>query len=551
MSVFSKKHSGKKKYLLIPAMPTPNGRLHLGHMSGPFLKMDILARSLRLHGHTAEIISASDVYESYVLLKSHQTNLPVEEVCNSFHEMILRDLSAMMIDCMYYFNPLAETFHDKVNGFYTDTIDKLEKSGSVVTRTEKIMYCPSAGKYIVGAWLKGNCPHCHYPAGSYLCERCGMQFNPEDVVNTVATTGENELQQVEVSSLFLKIKEKDKLLEHIQTMGVPEHFVLIVNKYLDRYRGEVRLTNPGNWGVKWGDGSLLAENYNVIFPYTGLFSLSRMCGELFRQKNNLDKNPFDRGSEVITIASFGIDSTIPWFVGVLGTCLSSDNFKPFDYFLTNHFYNLEGAKFSTSRMHVIWADDIINKTKASSDAVRYYLTKYNPEFEEKNFFIDDFIEVNNNYLAAHLDTLIQSCWNSLDLDAIAPIDDSLENKLESAVARQTNFLQPPNQQMEMGLSVIEEWIKELDCDDVIANQPYWALKSIALLSYPVMPLLGETLWRELGNEKLPQFAGFFDLKLPAEKGRLSLFFEVITYEDLIPCLPSTITKKKLYVSEDV
>jgi methionyl-tRNA synthetase len=36
--------------IIIPATPTPNGDLHVGHMAGPYLAADIYARRLRAEG---------------------------------------------------------------------------------------------------------------------------------------------------------------------------------------------------------------------------------------------------------------------------------------------------------------------------------------------------------------------------------------------------------------------------------------------------------------------------------------------------------------------
>lgn len=541
MSIFKPRETNPRYYLLLPAMPTPNGRLHLGHMGGPFLKMDVLARSYRRKGHHAEVMSASDVYESYTLLKAHQTGQPVEEVCHRFHQLIQEDLAALMIDCTYI-NPLDPAYREKVDRTYRDTLQQLDAAQATVSRTEQVLYSPSADKYIAGAWLRGECPHCHSGAGSYLCEACGMQFNPEDVMNPTSVTGETDLEPVPVPSLFLKVHHTTALLQHIRRMGVPELYPQIVERYLQRYQQETRLTNPGNWGTPYGADALQGNNYQVIFPYSGLLSLSRVCGELFAEKNGLTQNPFDTGATVTTIASFGIDSTIPWFAGVLGSCMATNTIRPFDYFLTNHFYRLEGAKFSTSRMHAIWASDIVHKTTASVDAVRYYLTKNNPEYEEKDFFIQDFIGLNNDFLVKKVQAYIHQCWQQLDRAAVLPLPEQLGHAVEQAVAEQAHSFEPPHQHMAGGVSVMEQWLDQLSSHAEWEVHPYWALKSLALLAYPVMPLLGTTLWKALtGREEEPSAAAFPDNSGRIDTAPLPHFFELLHYHDLLPCLPATLT----------
>ncbi|WP_371924820.1 class I tRNA ligase family protein [Pseudomonas sp. R5(2019)] len=51
--------------------PTPNGDLHLGHLSGPFLAADVMQRVLRQRGHDVLFVSYSDDYQSYLPRKAN------------------------------------------------------------------------------------------------------------------------------------------------------------------------------------------------------------------------------------------------------------------------------------------------------------------------------------------------------------------------------------------------------------------------------------------------------------------------------------------------
>src|SRR6185369_8671478 len=54
---------------------TPNGDLHLGHLSGPYLAGDILTRYLRLRGVDARYAFGTDDNQSYVQFKGQQLGL--------------------------------------------------------------------------------------------------------------------------------------------------------------------------------------------------------------------------------------------------------------------------------------------------------------------------------------------------------------------------------------------------------------------------------------------------------------------------------------------
>ena len=56
-----------RRFFLMPIPPTPNGRLHLGHIAGPYLRMDMLGRYLRAQGHRVDVVSAVDGYRKSVV----------------------------------------------------------------------------------------------------------------------------------------------------------------------------------------------------------------------------------------------------------------------------------------------------------------------------------------------------------------------------------------------------------------------------------------------------------------------------------------------------
>ncbi|WP_374761756.1 class I tRNA ligase family protein, partial [Klebsiella quasipneumoniae] len=49
-----------QKYLLVSAMPTPNGGLHLGHLAAQFLPQDIFKRYHKPRGKIVEFYSGFD-----------------------------------------------------------------------------------------------------------------------------------------------------------------------------------------------------------------------------------------------------------------------------------------------------------------------------------------------------------------------------------------------------------------------------------------------------------------------------------------------------------
>ena len=522
------------RYFFVPEMPTPNGRLHLGHMSGPYLKADILARHIRLRGGQAFLGSGSDVYESHVELKSSQTGRSEEDVCALYHQGIREELESLGIECDYI-NPLEERFAAEYLQANQATLDGLTANGATTIVRERVRYSPSRARYIAGCWISGRCPVCGKGAGSYLCEECGAHYKPEDILDAVSKDGEADLEDRIVESLFLKIRNKARLREQIRAMGISPEFAAIAEKYLEVQGDLVRLTNPGRWGMPYRVGG--GNSRQVIFTYTALFSFSLYCGELFARAKGLKHNPFHPDSGFLTVASFGIDNAVPYLVGVLGSAIELGTVKPFDHYMTNYFYHLEGKKFSTSRSHLICAKRMVEETRAGSDALRYFLARVNPELGTRNFSAKEFAQVNNVELSDHLGPTVSRAMEGLDQNGIGSPPEHLLARLDELLAAQSRGLSLPGAEMAKGVEPISGWVDFARTLNPGANETYWWLKGTALLAYPFMPGMAVEIWKTLGNAGAPSLEAFFargTIVKPVRKGPLFPEIAPEEIESLIP-----------------
>jgi methionyl-tRNA synthetase len=499
------------RYLFVPEMPTPNGRLHLGHMSGPYLRADILARFLRSRGAEACIVSGSDVYESHVELKAAQENTTIPQVCNKYHQLIKAELDTLDIQCDLYVNPLDPEVAPDYLATNRRTLDELRARGGAVRQEERILYSPAMKRYVAGCWMSGRCPRCGARSGSYLCEECGTQYDPQDVVDVAIPSGCDDAREIAVDSWFLKIRDREALWRQIAKMGIAPDFVRIAERYLAEHGDLVRLTNPASWGMTY-DGP-----DQVIFTYTALFSFSLFCGELLAKRRGWDTHPFAPESTCITVAGFGIDNAIPYLIGVLGSALELGTVRPFDHYLTNHFYQLENAKFSTSRRHLVCASDLA-RAGASADAQRYFLAKVNPEMGKRNFSPASFIATHNE-TCREMGTRIERALRDVFGGTVRPLPTALGNQLEELYRVQVLGLRLPAPNLEQAASTLDAWqlagaargigsAAGAPGSDERATEAYWWLKGFALLGGPFMPRVSARIWHRLGHVGDPRLAGF-------------------------------------------
>ncbi|WP_353171742.1 class I tRNA ligase family protein [Acinetobacter rudis] len=383
----------KKKFALIPVMPTPNGPLHLGHLAGPFLKMDVLARHLRRLGHDVSIVSATDPYETHILPVSRNENKEELDVCHENYENIKRCLKTLSIEFDTFINPVEKKYKDRLFEITKNIVTQVLEKKNFYYLEEILHRNIQSKEIVVGSRIAGICPHCLNKMGGYHCEACGQEVFPEEIIHPFDTDNpDQELLIDSVQTLFLKA-DSEYIINNMKKCKVPVSIQNIVVKYMENHDANVRLTNPGEWGIKLND-IIHTDNESVIFTYTALICLAVLCGEEIKEHLNLSNNPLSKNSECYVIGSFGFDNTVPFCLSVPTIAQLSNDFRGFDQYFTNFFYTLDGAKFSTSRRHCIWGYDALETLNTTPDILRLYLSITSPELEKTNFSNEDFFRFN-------------------------------------------------------------------------------------------------------------------------------------------------------------
>nr|WP_309787994.1 class I tRNA ligase family protein [Klebsiella variicola] len=101
----------------------------------------------------------------------------------------------------------------------------------------------------------------------------------------------------------------------------------------------------------------------------------------------------------------GFDNSYFWGVTHLALLMAHDGkyILP-ESIVSNEFYELENAKFSTSRGHLIWARDLVRTLPR--DYARFYLCLTSPEHNRSNFSRQALQQILNDRLIASWNTLV-------------------------------------------------------------------------------------------------------------------------------------------------
>ncbi len=375
---------GKRANVFIaPVNLTANGRAHLGHAGGPFLRMDILARHLRRSGHHVASGLTVDGFENHVLVKATAEKTDPAQLAHDYYRQIKDDLNSIGIGFDCFDNPGHAENLDRFNRLKDDLVVGLELGGGVVYREEKLpvddalpIDVPIENRICIGGWLAAQCPQCNAPAGSFFCEACGHHFEPGEATAPASRRGKI-VEWRRNKSPYLQLSGRTHLADLWRTMAIEAPFAAIAQRYVDLKGQTMRLAVPGLYGLSWPSDELPARQ--ICFSYSSLLYAHHLySGDCVAEMNG-NPNPFIVGDDTFLIGATGIDNTIPMLVGVCGCALAQSTFRPFDRIYFNHFLRLEGHKFSTSRNHVIWTGDIVKLGAVNVDLLRLYLSEIVPK----------------------------------------------------------------------------------------------------------------------------------------------------------------------------
>ncbi|MHC6156744.1 class I tRNA ligase family protein [Bradyrhizobium elkanii] len=490
-----------------PVNLTANGRAHLGHAAGPYLRMDVVQKHLKRAGHHVRSGLTTDGFENHVLVRAALENIDPSALAHGFHIRIVEDLASVGVVFDHFDDPAYGSNLQRFSKVGNALMGALSAAGSLRFLAGRLPVDDAGStakpeeRFCIGGWFGATCPVCLASAGSFFCEHCGHHFEPEEALNPVSRRG-RIVGWLENSSAFLSISGKDRLLREWDDTAIESSFLEIGKRYVARKGQQMRLTVPGLHGLAWNSRHF--NSRQILFSYSSLlYAHSLYCG--YRDTEGTHKpNPFARESNAFLIGGTGIDNTIPMLIGVTGCALGQNSFRPFDRIFFNHFLRLNGSKFSTSRGHVIWAGEIARVPNISVDVLRVYLSEICPEETEIDLVPERLVDRYNAVLdkiSAAIDRCTESL-NSMPSLAGCHVDGAMMVTLDRLYEKQCAALSLDRLRVSQSSRPLIEWVDHLDGSPNHKTAYAW-LMGLCILAWPLMPKITEALWRWLGHSGHP------------------------------------------------
>jgi len=368
--------------LITATPPTPNGNLHIGHLSGPYLAGDAYKRYLDLRRTSARFITGIDDHQSYVSLKAKQTGKTSREVAQEYGTSISNTWAKAGVQPDFIGLAASSESHITLAAEFFRT---LHQKGYIEAKTTPSLHCHPCDRYLFDAWVHGTCPHCGEPSGGNACEVCGRPNDCADLIDPVCTVCRARPEVRSTTRLYFKLSAFEPWLRtYTARTTMNAHVQSMCDQLLATGLPDICVSHISDWGIPVPVPGFEDQRIYAWFEMApGYLAANAAQGG----ENSWRERWPAAGGQIVQC--FGFDNA--YFHAILFPAIYrayDPQIRPADTFIVNEFYQLDGSKISTSRNHAIWASPFSDEV--SPDIMRFYLAYTSPEREETNFTKPDF-----------------------------------------------------------------------------------------------------------------------------------------------------------------
>jgi len=377
--------NGTGATVVLSPPPTPNGPLHVGHLSGPYVAADVAVRALRRSGKNAVSVCGLDDHQNYVLARAREEQTPVEQVRNRYAGLIRGVFHHLGIQHDEFAEPLTDTgYRAAVPRF----LDELVASGAFPVQEWTAPACPHCPGALHHAYVTGRCSHCGAGSSGGTCEGCGSYTPASELVDPACTRcGGAATGTVRTYGPTLRMEDHRAALE---TFWCRATIPLRVRELIARLRARplptVPITYPTDWGIEY---PAFRKHRVDVWAEMGLAYLYTVGRRFAPSAGSLQEHLVGWGSVDALWAFLGLDNAF-YYAVMLPAIYAAAGLRldPLAGLVVNEFYRLSGAKFSTSRNHAVWAHELLER--ADPEDVRLFLCWDRPEPAATDFTLERF-----------------------------------------------------------------------------------------------------------------------------------------------------------------
>ncbi len=359
--------------------PTPNGPLHLGHLSGPYVAADVAARAARASGQQVLTVSGLDPHQNYVPAKAAIEGRTPGTVLDEYEALVRQAFAAARVSYDLFADPRAdESYRDAVRRL----LDELVAHKAAVVEETRLWRCRGCGGTLHHAYVTGSCPGCGADSGGGTCEGCGAFTTAANLGDARCTRcGDPDQGEPFAAEIpLLRLENWRGALTHAWSCAViPARVRALIGRYLADGLPDVPLAYPTDWGIPAADGQRVD-----VWAEMGLGLLAGVPRRLDPAARSLDDYLAGWRRPVTCWNFLGIDNAF-YFAVLFPALFAAAGVPPgwLGGLVVNEFYRLDGLKFSTSRNHAVWAHEFLEGQDPAM--LRLFLCWDRPDRGESSF----------------------------------------------------------------------------------------------------------------------------------------------------------------------
>lgn len=508
-----------QKILITSALPYANGPLHFGHIAGAYLPADAYARFKRLQGDDVLYICGSDEHGVAITLSAEMAGRTPKEHVDLFHEVIKNFFGQLNFSFDHYSRTTWPGHVATTQQFFQNLV----ANGYVEDKITNQLFSEKEQKFLADRYVQGTCPKCGFEeARGDECQRCGASYEATDLLNPRSKLTGSSLTLKPTKHWFLRFDLfKEQLSKWIAEKKWKPNVVNFAKAYIDDLRPRA-ITRDSNWGIPVPLPEAEGKVFYVWFDAPiGYISATQE----WAQKRNKPEAWKDYWLDPATkLVQFIGKDNIPFHAVFFPAMIMGQNqrYKLVDELPANEFYNLEGKQFSKSEGWTIDLDAFFQKF--NSDQIRYAIAANAPESQDAEFSWKDFqIRCNSELLGKYGNlvnrTLVFAANHCLskvppkghfddkDKEFLSKIKDLAA---DAAIAYDTFHLRRASQ-LVMEIASVGNVYFDAKKPWALAKDPKTkaemettiyccleCLKTMALISAPIIPDAAQAMWKLLG-----------------------------------------------------
>ncbi|GAA3301236.1 class I tRNA ligase family protein [Dactylosporangium vinaceum] len=356
--------------------PTANGPLHIGHLSGPYLAADFAARAARARGEHVLAMAGVDVHQNWVLTRAELDGVDVDKMVDGFRDDIVEAFRRARIDYDAFIDPRAPGYAEAM----ATMAGRLVESGALPQRTITLHRCAGCARTLHHSYVEGLCGACGHEACGGGCEGCGGFTSAQDMTEVRCARCGGAAVPLRANVPVLDLEAHRPALQSLWLRAeLPVDVRALIDTALSRPLPVIPAAYPTDWGVA-GSGPIAGLRLDVYVEVC--LNFVRGVAQCLRPGVAEDPAAMARvwNERVRGMWNFyGIDNA--YFYGIMWPALLAtagvDLGRLAGMSVVNRFFTLDGFKFSTSRNHAVWANDLL--ADADPAIVRLFLAFNRPD----------------------------------------------------------------------------------------------------------------------------------------------------------------------------